>query len=191
MVRNETDRRVRRTRAQLQKALLELLEEKDIRAITVQELARRADVNRGTFYAHYTDVYDLLDQMEDQLFLDFAAMLGTYTPQQLQGDLSALLTDVFRFIRDNQALTLVFLSPQTEDAFFHRLNALVYQKCLEEWQGLYPVAPPDTPNYCLDFVVSGAVGLARTWMRREFRESPEEMAALAGRLILTGVSSLA
>lgn len=42
MVRNETDRRVRRTRAQLQKALLELLEEKDIRAITVQELARRA-----------------------------------------------------------------------------------------------------------------------------------------------------
>ena len=65
MVRNETDRRVRRTRAQLQKALLELLEEKDIRSITVQELARRADVNRGTFYAHYTDVYDLLDQMDE------------------------------------------------------------------------------------------------------------------------------
>ena len=59
---HETDRRVRRTRAQLRRALTELLEEKDIRSVTVRELTERADVNRGTFYAHYSDIYDLVEQ---------------------------------------------------------------------------------------------------------------------------------
>ena len=46
------DRRIRRTRRQLQRAMLELLQEKDVRSITVQEMTQRADINRGTFYAH-------------------------------------------------------------------------------------------------------------------------------------------
>ena len=50
------DRRVRRTREQLKRALTQLLLEKPVREITVRELTDRADVNRGTFYAHYTDL---------------------------------------------------------------------------------------------------------------------------------------
>ena len=63
MIQDTQDRRVRRTRMRLQQAMLELLKEKDARSITVRELTQRADVNRGTFYAHYKDVFDLLDQM--------------------------------------------------------------------------------------------------------------------------------
>ena len=54
------DRRVRRTRAQLRQALTALLREKDLKDITVRELTDRADVNRGTFYSHYQDVYDMV-----------------------------------------------------------------------------------------------------------------------------------
>ena len=64
----DRDRRVRRTKAQLRQALTELLREKDLRSITVRELTERADVNRGTFYAHYKDIYDMLEQCEAQLF---------------------------------------------------------------------------------------------------------------------------
>ena len=53
MIQDTQDRRVRRTRMRLQQAMLELLKEKDARSITVRELTQRADVNRGTFYAHY------------------------------------------------------------------------------------------------------------------------------------------
>ena len=52
MIQDTQDRRVRRTRMRLQQAMLELLKEKDARSITVRELTERADVNRGTFYAH-------------------------------------------------------------------------------------------------------------------------------------------
>ena len=67
------DRRVRRTREQLKRALTQLLLEKPVREITVRELTDRADVNRGTFYAHYTDLYDMLEQMENELLEAFQA----------------------------------------------------------------------------------------------------------------------
>ncbi len=58
------DRRVRKTRRQLKECLTRLLKEKKIQDITVRELAEMADINRGTFYLHYKDVFDLMDQIQ-------------------------------------------------------------------------------------------------------------------------------
>jgi AcrR family transcriptional regulator len=55
------DRRVRRSRMLLQKAFGELLAEKDFHSLTVQDIVKRADVNRTTFYAHFEDKYALLN----------------------------------------------------------------------------------------------------------------------------------
>ena len=51
------DRRVRRTRNLLLQGLIRLMNEKDIKDISVRELSDLADINRGTFYLHYTDIY--------------------------------------------------------------------------------------------------------------------------------------
>lgn len=56
------DLRVRRTRTTLQRALIELTVEKGFAAVTVRDICERAMVNRSTFYRHYIDKYDLLDQ---------------------------------------------------------------------------------------------------------------------------------
>ena len=54
------DRRVRKTRESLITALITLLEKKNINEISVRELSELADINRGTFYLHYKDPYDML-----------------------------------------------------------------------------------------------------------------------------------
>ena len=97
------DRRVRRTREQLKRALTQLLLEKPVREITVRELTDRADVNRGTFYAHYTDLYDMLEQMENELLEAFQALLDRHAPDDLTRDLAPLLSDVFCFVEENRA----------------------------------------------------------------------------------------
>lgn len=53
------DHRARVTQILIQKALTKLLREKPIHRISVKELCEEAGINRGTFYAHYTDIYDL------------------------------------------------------------------------------------------------------------------------------------
>ena len=60
------DRRVKRTKTLLQTTLVELMLEKEVSQISVKELTQRADVNRSTFYLHYLDIYDMLEQMEDE-----------------------------------------------------------------------------------------------------------------------------
>ena len=67
MMAEKTDRRIRKTKAQLRRGLAKLLKEKTIKEITVKELVEEVDINRSTFYLHYTDIYDLLEQTENDL----------------------------------------------------------------------------------------------------------------------------
>ncbi|MCC6705701.1 MAG: TetR/AcrR family transcriptional regulator [Thermomicrobiales bacterium] len=61
------DRRIERTRAQLRNAVMELIEQGDRAEITVQEVTRRARVNRATFYQHYRDKDELIERTIGEL----------------------------------------------------------------------------------------------------------------------------
>ena len=69
------NRSVRNTKKRLKEALLSLLQDKPINEISVTELSELADVNRGTFYFHYADVYDMLYKTEDEFFREFEKIL--------------------------------------------------------------------------------------------------------------------
>ncbi len=70
MLKNPEDRRARRTRRLLRESLLELLEEKRFGEISIRDVTDRADVNRTTFYLHYTDTAQLLRSVEEELLLE-------------------------------------------------------------------------------------------------------------------------
>ncbi len=61
------DKRIRRTKKLLRQALTRLMQQKDFQSITVTDVVREADINRGTFYAHYRDVYDLREKIEAEM----------------------------------------------------------------------------------------------------------------------------
>ena len=72
------DRRVRRTKKLLKQGLSELMKEKDFKDISVKDITDRMDLNRGTFYLHYTDIYDLLNKIETDVLDDFQRVIDTY-----------------------------------------------------------------------------------------------------------------
>ena len=81
------DRRVRRTKKLLSQGLIELMQHKQVKDITVRELAERVDVNRGTFYLYYRDIFDLLERLEEDLFEQLNEVISRtgvpYSYQQL------------------------------------------------------------------------------------------------------------
>ncbi|MBV9790850.1 MAG: helix-turn-helix transcriptional regulator, partial [Chloroflexi bacterium] len=72
IVQGAEDVRVQRSRMLIQHALFELTVEQGFAAVTVRDIARRAQINRSTFYRHYLDKYDVLNQYLDQLQADVA-----------------------------------------------------------------------------------------------------------------------
>ena len=73
----KTDARVKYTKMVLKKALLELMQHKPVNKITVKEICERAELNRATFYAHYSDCFDLLESIEEELFGQFERSIYT------------------------------------------------------------------------------------------------------------------
>lgn len=69
------ERRVRRTRAMILNGFIQLMQQKPVKDISVRELADLVDINRSTFYLHYTDIYDLLEQTENNLMEQFFLLL--------------------------------------------------------------------------------------------------------------------
>jgi AcrR family transcriptional regulator len=92
------DPRVTRTRKLIRDALTTLIAEKSFEAITVQDIAERATINRATFYAHYTDKFALLDSLVRE---DFIARLAQGDPLKIRSVQSMLLAvgnNVFAYI---------------------------------------------------------------------------------------------
>ena len=65
------DHRIRVTKLMIRRAFTDLLRQKPLQSITVRELCAAAGISRGTFYAHYRDMYDVLGQMEAEMFTEF------------------------------------------------------------------------------------------------------------------------
>ena len=181
------DRRVRKTKAQLRQGFTLLLREKRLKDITVKELTDLVDLNRGTFYRHYRDLYDMAAQIEDEMFEEFQAVMDAYPSSALQVGIEPILRDVFRFISKHADMCAVLLGTQGDNYFLQRLKTSVYDRIMQDWGALYGLSSAPRGDYYICFLVEGSIGLLQAWVRNGRRESPEEMAELAGRLIVHGI----
>jgi len=180
------DRRVRRTRKILTQALTELLQQKQVNEITVKELTDLADMNRGTFYLYYKDIYDMLEKIQDEMFEKLDGIFELREDEEVTEQTKPILLDLFRFIEENQEMCRVLLSPNGDMSFLHRLNEVLREKCLHIYIGMEPVANEEDFDYRYSFVVYGCAGIIRAWVGRNCPETPEQMAELASRMILSG-----
>lgn len=103
------NRRILYTKNIIKESLIELLETKEIHQVTVTDICKKADINRGTFYSHYKDAFDLLQSMEDELFNQVIVYL-TEIPVEDYTDI--LLIKVFELIAENKELCKVLFCKQ-------------------------------------------------------------------------------
>ena len=186
----KVDRRVRKTKRQLRQALTVLLQEKPIKDITVREIADMVDINRGTFYLHYKDVFDMLEQIENDIFDEFNDLIRAHPPAEDQGKPLPLLTDVFTYFAANADMAIALMGPNGDHAFIDKLKDLVKERCFYDWMQVYSSSNSKNFAYFYAFVVYGCIGLFQNWLETGMKETPEEMAALAEQMILNGVKVL-
>lgn len=180
----KTDRRSRRTRNALTAALISLLREKPLSAITVTELTALADVNRATFYTHYQDVFDMYDQMKNEICETFAELIEAHA-DEIRADVhEPLLTDVFRYFEDNSNLLSMDIVQNASAGFFDEVCEVLSACCLNA------IVPSDADDdtrmlfgYQFDFICTGIVGVLRGWLAGGKREPVELMVGITANLM--------
>ena len=180
------DRRVRRTKKLLTQALTELMQQKQIKDITVTELTEKADMNRGTFYLYYRDVFDMVEKIEDDMFSALDRIIALHSADVAEYQTRPILTDLFTLIEENQEMCRVLLSANGDMNFLHRLNGVLHDKCRNIWAELRIHLDDSVFDYYYSFVVFGCAGLIRAWVNRFCPESAEEMAKLADTMLRQG-----
>ena len=127
----KVDRRIRKTKKLLINSLAALLEEKPLKNITVRELAELSDINRGTFYLHYRDVYDMVDKLETEAFERFNEIVSNYEPSYEQETFLTFLTELFEFLADNSLLAKSLIGKNGDAAFVDKLK-ITRKICCED-----------------------------------------------------------
>ena len=181
------DRRVRRTKKLLTQALTELLQKKQVNEITVKELTDLADMNRGTFYMYYKDIFDMLEKIEDELFQKLDVIAQTHEHGDPTQQVKPILLDLFRFIEENQEMCRVLLSPNGDMNFLHRLYEAIRERGLEIWKDQMGSLGEKEFDYRYSFVIFGCAGMIRAWVNRNCQETDMQMAELADRMIRRGI----
>ena len=175
------DRRVRKTKRQLRLALMKLMAEKSVKDISVRELAAIADINRGTFYIHYKDVYDLLSSLEDELADGLTVVCRRHNAKDSEGKTYPYLMELYQFIQQNSDLCHVLLGKNGDIAFTDRICHILRDEFLYDFLAYYYPNDPEMLDYFCSFIVSGNMSLALTWIDNGMKRRPKRWPCLPAR----------
>jgi AcrR family transcriptional regulator len=184
------DARVRRTRLQLGTALLNLIIEKPINDVTVQDILDRSGVGRSTFYLHYRDKDDLLvSQLET--FLE--TISNSLSDRKDKSHRVMPVAELFAHIGNQNKLYRVLSDSGHLKDFFELAEgyfARGIERRLTESGRLAKI--PQRELAARASALSGSLlSLLRWWLDRGEKESPQEMDQMFHRMVWTGMQSSA
>lgn len=158
------DRRIKRTKMLLQNALVDLMLEKAVGKISVKELTQQADVNRSTFYLHYLDIYDMLEQMENEFvetiqgfFHDFFTPLPTSMPL-------TLFVNISEWLEQDKEYYVKLLRGSASGYIFEELESRIRDEFLTLLYLIFLDEESLDLRTRVNFTVSGTVGVLRMWV---------------------------
>ena len=186
------DRRITRSKRALRGALIALIEERGLDAITVNDLCERADLNRGTFYNHFHDKENLLTALENEVLAEVALLqarmqsvtLGDMLAFRVAGRPVPVLVDLFEYLRGESDFLRAVLGSGGDVRFGPRLREAVCENLVQNiLHEKYRTNPTPFVCYYVAFYASAYLGIIARWVENGCPETPEEMARIAMRLL--------
>lgn len=184
------DRRIRKTKKAMSAALAELLLEKPLKNISVREISDIADINRGTFYLHYKDVFDMAEKLQNEIFEKFNDIVNNHEPKKNADEIFPLLVELFNLLSDNSELAKVLIGKNGDAAFVDKLKQVIREKCFVNAKKTFGIKDDESFDYFYHYIVSGCIGIFGAWLNSGMKETPQDMAKLTKKFILTGAGAL-
>ena len=183
------DRRVIRTKKAIREAFAKLLTEKDINDITISDIAELADINRKTFYNYYDGIYQVVDEIENEIIGRFDAVIGEVdfrrdmeNPYVIFEKLAAVINMDMDFyaqllqMRGSQSLVTKIV-----DMLKQKTKALLIEQVNFDEQKV---------DIMLNYAFYGMLAVYQHWLSTDRRQSIEEISSIVSTMCLNGFNGL-
>lgn len=183
------DRRVMKTRQLIQSTYFELLREKKLGKITVSEIARKANIDRKTFYLHYDSVEEILKSIcRDKV--DELMMIVQENHLDDNGNPLIELFEIMTEMVKNNLEFFRFIAENPEyDYFFDQIKEILVTSIEQKYQQLFRLTAQELRFYS-EFYVSGIIAVYIHWIREESPVSSRELAMLVSNATMYGIRSI-
>lgn len=165
---NSYDARVRYTRKVVEDSFLQLLQKKHISKITVTELCQMAQINRATFYKHYADVPQLLEKLEERLFVQIRAAFDDHAV-----GLEVFLMEMLNYTKNEGMQFMVLGSDNGDPNLMAKTFMICYESAYPLLERNLSVGTEEERQMLYHFLSHGSGGILTNWIRNGMQESPE------------------
>ncbi|URZ04588.1 TetR/AcrR family transcriptional regulator [Clostridium felsineum] len=170
------DRRIKYTKKVIKQSLIDLLKNRPIDKVTVTDICKTADINRSTFYTHYSNPYNLLESIENELFEKVKKSIGT-------NEIETTVNEIFNAIANNKELFKVLFSSHKDYRFLIKFFGTLYNNSIETFKSYFNVECGIDLEYLYRYIITGSAAISYTWIKNGLKESPDEMGSLVNKLI--------
>ncbi|WP_099469430.1 TetR/AcrR family transcriptional regulator [Konateibacter massiliensis] len=180
----KTDRRILKTKESIRNAFMQLVHKKDFQAITITELAELANIDRKTFYLHYTSIHDILKEFEAELADKVILLLRNTQTFEMDAffygltDIMLEHIDFYRHISRDTSYS--FLMSECKNILKDALKHSFYESS---------ALPIEKFNVYSEYVSSGIIGIYTDWLNNNSKMELDELTSLA-KEALTGSWSI-
>lgn len=157
----KNNKRRRDSIEKIQRAFVNMLQEKEISRISVTDICKETGLNRSTFYANFLDVYDLADKIRENLEKDFNAQFREAENRDA--------VTMFRHIYENQLFYKTYFKLGYDEK--HQISVFDPARAETDFANKHI-------QYHIEFFRNGFNAIVKMWLDTGCRETPEEMAEI-------------
>lgn len=157
----KNNKRRRDSIEKIEKAFIELLQDRQLNQISVTDICKRTGLNRSTFYANFIDVYDLADKLREKLETDFDTQFQEKTNHSAES--------MFKHIYENQLFYKTYFKLGYDEK--HAVYIFDTDRAQHDFGGQHI-------KYHIEFFRNGINAIIKMWLAGGCKESPEEMAEI-------------
>lgn len=171
-----------KTKTKLRETFWELYQEKPIEKISVREIIEKAHFNRSTFYEYYSDIYAVLNEIEEELF---DGLFGNKTQLILDYNLSLdeLIYEVAQNYKKHQKYLKVLLGKNGDPQFLDKTKEHLKSLLLPLIDSS-DMVPFQNPDYFLEYITNGLIGMLIYWQQKDRKRSIEEFLKICKEIII-------
>ena len=170
MVEQKPGRKALKTKKLIKNALAELLQNKNLKDITVQEVAQKADISRTTFYNYYYDVYDIYEQLEKEVLAELGILTLNFhdNPSKDYGD------EFFNYITQNPEVFKMIFSPYNTGELRYKITAMIEGvfRLIQTEKKEVEITDKELDSFSA-FLSSGCLAFIQKWVQMDFSPSKD------------------